>query len=219
VRDAPLTHAESRALFDRFGSRQDWQAFYEDAAVERLLVAGRFELASAVVEFGSGTGRLAERLLRALLPPHAAYVAFDSSTTMVTLARSRLCVFGDRASVALTDGTPQLPLPADCCDRFLATYVIDLLSRRDARDLIVEARRVLVTGGLLCLVSLTSGQGAISRAVEMLWMGIHRRQPQLLGGCRPVQLLEHIGPQWHLRHYEDVRRFGVCSEVVVAEAA
>jgi hypothetical protein len=69
VRDAPLTHAEARTFYDRFGSRQDWQAFYEDAAVERLLVAGRFDLASTVVEFGSGTGRLAERLLRTLLAP------------------------------------------------------------------------------------------------------------------------------------------------------
>jgi ubiquinone/menaquinone biosynthesis C-methylase UbiE len=138
---------------------------------------------------------------------------------MVMLARSRLSAFGARARVALTDGAPLLPLPADCCDRFLATYVIDLLSRRDARDLIVEARRVLVTGGLLCLVSLTSGQGAIARAVEMLWMAIHRWRPRLLGGCRPVHLLELMGPQWHLRHYEVVCRFGLCSDVLVAEAA
>ena len=53
-----------RAFYDRFGGKQDWQRFYEDPALRDLICHGSFDEAHAVVEFGCGTGRLAEHLLR-----------------------------------------------------------------------------------------------------------------------------------------------------------
>ena len=111
-----LTHAQAWAFYDRFGSRQDLQRLYEDAALERLLANATLRQAHAVGEFGCGTGRLAERMLDELLPLDATYLGYDVSLTMIELARARLARFGPRACVAQTDGSPALPLADSTCD-------------------------------------------------------------------------------------------------------
>lgn len=66
---------------------------------------------------------------------------------MVALARNRLSLWGERATVLLADGTPHVPLSDGSVDRFLACYVLDLLSGQDIRDLLSEAHRVLAPEG------------------------------------------------------------------------
>ncbi len=211
-----LTHDQARAFYDRFGSKQDLQRFYEDRAVEALLGHGDFEQAHSVVELGCGTGRLAERLLRERLPATARYLAVDVSATMVALARSRLQPFGDRARAVQTDGALALPAPDGSCDRFLATYVLDLLGEEDIRAALGEARRLLGPGGRLCLASLTFGQTLASRLLCRVWTGIHGLRPQLVGGCRPLRLEDHLRGDWRIVHHQVVCTLGVCSELVVA---
>ncbi|MFQ5351241.1 MAG: class I SAM-dependent methyltransferase, partial [Thermoanaerobaculia bacterium] len=96
-----LGRAEARTFYDRFGPRQDRQAFYEDAALEGLLAEGGFEGARSVAEFGCGTGRFAEILLAEKLPAEAVYLGVDLSPRMVELARTRLARFGGRARVVV----------------------------------------------------------------------------------------------------------------------
>ncbi len=59
-------------MYDRIGSLQDSQAFYEDRATGLLLQHGEFSSAESVFEFGCGTGRFALRLLEEYLPPQPA---------------------------------------------------------------------------------------------------------------------------------------------------
>jgi len=214
-----LTHAQAGAFYDRFGSKQDLQRFYEDAAIDRLLANAALRQAHAIVEFGCGTGRLAARMLDELLPADTTYVGYDVSRTMVELARARLTRFGSRARVAKTDGSLALPLANGVCDRFVSTYVFDLLSPADARAVAEEARRVLVREGLLCLVSLAPGAGLFARTIEALWRLVWRLRPQLVGGCQPVELRALMGPSWRILYREVVCRLGLCSEVLVAGPA
>jgi len=214
---AELTSAQARAFYDRFGKKQDLQRFYEDAALDLLLANSDLRHARSVAEFGAGTGRLAARLFEERLPLDAVYFGYDLSETMVELARARLARFGSRASVSLTDGAPALPLAKGSCDRFVCTYVLDLLSPADALAVAEEARRVLAPGGRLCLASLAPGTGPISKAVQTIWEALWRNRPQLVGGCRPVKLLNLIGPGWEILYREVVCRIGLCSEVLVAE--
>ena len=58
-----LTPAQAMQFYDRMGARQDWSRFYEAAAIDRMIEQGDFGNAQRVVEFGCGTGRIAERLL------------------------------------------------------------------------------------------------------------------------------------------------------------
>src|SRR5512143_3597440 len=198
-----LTRDEARRVYDRIGARQDTQAFYENAALAVLLRHGAFAEATRVFELGCGTGRVAELLLDAHLPATASYRGIDLSPTMVGLARARLARFGARAQVALATGDPPRDEPAAAYDRFLSTYVLDLLSDDDIAAVLVEAHRMLVPGGLLCLTSLSTGCGPGSRLVARVWSAVHRWRPALVGGCRPLELLPLLAPEaWAVRHIE-----------------
>jgi ubiquinone/menaquinone biosynthesis C-methylase UbiE len=215
----PLDAVGARRFYDRIGRLQDTQRFYENPAVRRLIELGDFEQALVVFELGCGTGRLAANLLGSVLPSRARYVAVDVSPVMVRIASQRLSPWIDRAAVKLLEA-PALSLPDDDAtfDRFLATYVFDLLSPDQARALMDHAARLLAPGGLIALVSLTNGTTTSSRLVCSAWNAIALRWPSLVGGCRPIELQDLVtGPKWRVRHVEVLVRLGVPSEVVIAE--
>ncbi len=212
-----LTHAETKAFYDRFGARQDSQAFYEDRATDELIAHGAFAEARAVFEFGCGTGRFAARLLAEHLPPEATYHGVDISDTMVELARARLAPWRERAAIALAEGSMRLTASEGTFDRFVSNYVCDLLSEDDIRGLIAEAHRVLTPDGRLCLTGLTFGQTPFSRIVTAAWRAGFALNPKWLGGCRPIRLLAYLDPKdWEIRHHAVVERFGIACEAVVA---
>lgn len=214
---AVLSHEQARRVYDRIGSRQDTQAFYEDRATAILIQHGEFGTARRVLELGCGTGRFAVRLLSHHLPADASYRALDLSPTMVGLARARLAPFGSRAEAILTDGSPPTSEATGSRDRFVSNFVLDLLSEEDIATVVREAHRILVPGGLLCVSSLSSGAGGFSRFMSRVWSRVHQWRPALVGGCRPVELLTWVSsPQWEVRHHSKLAPFGVPSEVVVA---
>jgi ubiquinone/menaquinone biosynthesis C-methylase UbiE len=212
-----LSRRQARDFYDRLGSKQDWQRFYEDPAVADLIAHLSLGAATSVIEFGCGTGRMAESLLAHHLPSEATYSGIEISSTMARLAKRRLARFGTKARVVLTKGEIQLDVKASSFDRFLSTYVLDLLTEDDIRSLVAEAHRVLVPSGLLGVVSLTHGFTPLSRVFERAWMSIFRVRPGLVGGCRPISLEDFIHAGWNIRHSEKTTSFGVPSEVLVAE--
>jgi len=215
-----LSHEEAKAFYDRFGAKQDSQSFYEDPALADLVAHADFERARSVFEFGCGTGRLADRLLSDHLPPDCRYRAVDISSTMVRLAGERLACWGDRAHVERTSGAMSVPAPDASADRFVATYVFDLLSESDIRLLLAEAGRVLKPHGLLCTVGLTRGVSPSGRLASLLWRALFRLSPKLVGGCRPVVVQVLLdGSVWSLRYRTVVQSFGISSEVLVTERA
>jgi ubiquinone/menaquinone biosynthesis C-methylase UbiE len=213
-----LSHDEARRFYDRFGARQDSQAFYEAPALADLVEHLELARARAVVELGCGTGRFAASLLRERLPPSATYLGIDVSTTMVELARRRLAEFGPRAEVRRSDGSPRIDAPDGAFDRYLSTFVLDLLSPADIGAALAEAHRVLEPGGLLGLVGLTSGERGAARAVSWLWTQVHRLRPALVGGCRPLEVLDFLPREgWKVRHRGVVAPYAIASEILVAE--
>jgi len=210
---------EARRFYDKFGTKQDRQSFYEDAALESLIELGKFSEAGSVFELGCGTGRLAARLLSDHLPASAQYVGVDLSSTMVHLAKDRLAPFDRRQEVHLSDGEFEISRYGGPFDRVVSTYVLDLLSLTDIQKCLVGAHAAMVKGGLFCHAGLTTGTGAISRATSSLWTLIHRIKPILVGGCRPVLLADLIpDDQWRLVRREVVISVAIPSEVVVVEA-
>lgn len=215
---AMLSHQQAKAFYDRFGRKQDWQAFYEDLATEAVIRNGKFDAARAVFEFGCGTGRFAERLLERHLSADARYVGVDISETMAALTKQRLARFAPRAQAYLTDGSPQLNFPGGTFDRFVSNYVFDLLEVEDIRTVLQEAWRMLPKDGLLALVSLTHGSTFVSRLVESLWMRLYRVRPGFVGGCRPISLSELVtGPSWTVVYARMFSRCGLASESLVAQ--
>ncbi|HSD11768.1 MAG TPA: class I SAM-dependent methyltransferase [Candidatus Binatia bacterium] len=212
-----MTREEIRLFYDRFGTRQDRQGFYEDAATRDLVAHAGFEEARTVFEFGCGTGRFAAGLLAHQLPEGAVYTAYDVSSTMVELARRRLMPFGHRVHVQLTDGSVRLDMPDTTFDRFVSNYVLDLLPAEDIVLLVQEAHRVLTPDGRLCLVSLTHGTTSISRLVSRVWTRVHGRRPNWVGGCRPIGLRDFIQDRLFQVEYRNVVvARGIPSEILIA---
>jgi ubiquinone/menaquinone biosynthesis C-methylase UbiE len=212
-----LTRKETEAFYDRFGPKQDKQAFYEDPAIRVLIEHAHFDQAEAVVEFGSGTGRFAKHLLADHLSETATYWGCDISKTMVALAENRIRPYGKRAKVVEMDGGLGFPQADACTDRFVSNYVLDILPEEDIQRVLKEAHRILRKDGLVCLVSITSGVHLISKLVMVVWKWTHALRPTLVGGCRPIELSQYLtSNDWDTTHQSIVVAFGVASEVIVA---
>jgi ubiquinone/menaquinone biosynthesis C-methylase UbiE len=213
-----LTSEQARRVYDRIGRAQDWQRFYEDAATPELVAHAGFDTAHAVVELGCGTGRFAAALLARHLPPEATYLGVDLSPRMVALASERLAPWRDRAAVSLVDGDAVMPVSDGAADRFVANYVFDLLGPDDTRAALAGARRVLAPDGLLCTAGITHGDAGVARFVSRAWTDVWTRLPSLVGGCRPIKVVDALDPEhWEVRHRRTVVAWGVTSEVVIAE--
>jgi ubiquinone/menaquinone biosynthesis C-methylase UbiE len=213
---ADFTVEQARAFYDRFGRKQDWQSFYEDPATRLLIEHGAFEQAHRVVEFGCGTGRFAERLLRDHLAADSSYLGIDVSRTMVGLARERLRPWANRVEIRLSDGSSALAEPDASADRFLSNYVFDLLGTGQIDEVLNQAHRALRPAGLLCVVSLTHGRGIFAGLVCAAWKRIHAFSPRMVGGCRPLELTKFVGARWRIDYLNAVSSFGVTSEVLIA---
>jgi SAM-dependent methyltransferase len=212
-----LSHDEARRVYDRVGRLQDTQAFYEDPTTRLLLDHGEFRSASAVFEFGCGTGRFAVKLLEAFLSPSASYLGVDISPKMASIARARLAKYGSRAKVLVTSGGPPSEEPSESCDRFVSNYVMGLLSEGDIRSVVADAHRLLREDGIICLADLSHGTDPISRGVARLWGWVQARKPSLVGGCRPIELAEFLSPaDWQIEHQAGVVAWGIPSEALVA---
>jgi len=212
-----LSREQARKIYDRIGSWQDAQAFYEDRAVQRMTEFAAFSEARRVVEFGCGTGRYAVKLLSADLSSSATYHGIDISPTMVALARDRLSAFSPRASVTLSDGSPPGVFSGPPFDRFVANYVLDLLAEDDIRAVLEAAHSLLEPGGRLCLTSLSVAPQWSSRFILSCWSMVRSIHPMLVGGCRPLSLLDYVHePAWKILREERVIQFGVPSQVLVA---
>ncbi len=215
---AVLGHAAVRAYYDRFGARQDSQSFYEEPAIDVMISHADFEHAQYVFEFGCGTGKLAQRLLDTQLPLSAQYLGSDLSPVMTRLAQRRIEAHAARARIVHTEGEVHFPFDDGEIDRVVSCYVLDLLSDEDIRAYLDEAHRTLRPGGLVCLASLGRGVGMFSRLVSVLWSGVFRISPSIVGGCRPIELDTFVDPaQWRLVYRNIVTPFGVPSEVRILE--
>ena len=213
-----VTHGQARRIYDLIGRGQDTRPLSERRALDELARRCVFETATAVLEFGCGTGRYAAELFSTRLSSECRYVGVDVSPKMVGLAREKLTPWAARARVQLTDGSPRLSEPDGSCDRFFSTYVLDLLSGEDTAALLAEAHRVLRPGGLLGLVGLTCGASPSARAVTAAWRRLWAIRPWLLGGCRPIEITSLLSSaEWTLRDQMTVGKYLLTSQVVVAE--
>jgi len=80
-----------------------------------------------------------------------------------------------------------------------------------------EARRVLGPGGLLCATGLTTGERGLARFVSRAWKGVWARWPALVGGCRPIRLVDALdSSQWVVSYQRTVVAWGIASEILIA---
>ena len=213
-----FTPDDARRFYDRFGSKQDTQGFYENPALDDLVEPRRLR----ACPLGPGI-RLWNRLIRP-------QTLRDGSPGRCSLSRSGHQRDHDRTgdqeagavAGSCRGATGRWHSMSPCAQCLRRSLLSDLCVRPPgpaySRHLIAEAHRVLIPGGLLCTVNLTHGTGAFSRFVSRLWTSICDRYPKLVGGCRPIHLTELLEPEgWRIRHHRTLVSFGICSEIMVAE--
>jgi SAM-dependent methyltransferase len=212
-----LSPDHARRTYDRIGSWLDTQRFYEDPALDELVRRGEFGNAKAVIDFGCGTGRLLERLLRDELPPSATVLGLDLSPRMTGLTQDRLSAYSRRATVRQGGGADLSALPPASSDRFLATYVLDLMSQESIAGILQEARRLLTPDGLLCIAALGEGEAGLSRLVSGTITFFNRLSPVLTSGCRPIALESIlVAQEWSTNSRTVLSAYGITSQIIVA---
>ncbi len=213
-----LTRDEAKRFYDSIGKKQDVQ-FYENRALSALVSFSDFRSARSVFEFGCGTGRFAVQLLTRYLDEGCTYRGIDISDRMVAICKERLAGWRDRADVELVTGPLGMDSPDNTYDRFVTTYVLDLLDEDDMQKVLSEAHRVLKPSGLLCVVSLTRGDTPFCRLMSAAWTRLFLLKPYWVGGCRPVDVGNSLDRErWRIVHDEIISAFGISSEALVAEA-
>jgi ubiquinone/menaquinone biosynthesis C-methylase UbiE len=136
---------------------------------------------------------------------------------MHELATQRLHAHAERVELRLGNALPQLLYGAASFDRFLAAYVLHLLSPDDITRTLEQAHRVLLPGGLLCLPSLTTGTARLSRLITRAWELLWSLKPELVGGCRPIVISDHLDQTaWTLRYHQTITTLAISSEVLIA---
>src|SRR5262249_45027804 len=135
------TRKQIKSFYDRLGRLLDTQRFFKQPALNQLLKYSNFEKARFVYELGCGTGRLAEKIL--MLNSELRYSGSDLSPTMTELTRKRLVRFGSQATVHISNGDPEISLSDGVADRFVSTYVFDLMPVSEITSVLDEAYRIL----------------------------------------------------------------------------
>jgi ubiquinone/menaquinone biosynthesis C-methylase UbiE len=133
---------EMTALEQGFCRSAPWRWFARHVVVPWALQGEH--LSGDVLEIGSGSGAMADELLRRF--PEVRLTATDYDDAMVDVARDRLHTFGDRVDVRQADSR-QLPFPDESFDVVVSFIMLHHVI--DWEKALAEAVRVLRPGGRL----------------------------------------------------------------------
>ena len=196
-------------LWDRVARFYDLQRFLEQPALRAALALAGPRSDDRVLDVGTGTGALLRELARSGLSP-AEVVGVDASTRMLEHARSAGLPGEWRLQLA---DARRLPFPDECFSLVFTAYLLNVLSDEDGKAALREARRVLVPGGRLVVVTPVAPVSALARPYRWLWEVAPRRLPRWYAGIRlldPEPLIRAVGLQPEARRYVGLGYPSVC---------
>jgi len=101
---------------------------------------------------------------------------------------------------------------------FVSNFVLDLLNDEDINKTLGEAYRMLKKDGKMCLTSLGYKNKNERSILTSLWLFLYHYVPNLLGGCRPINIIDNYLPadKWKVTYHEFVSAYGLDNEVLIA---
>jgi len=123
-----LSPEDVKRFYDRIGSRQDWQRFYESSRCQRIDCSFCFRVSIISFRVRMRNGSMSFATTTASSTPNGALRCSGQSRTVIGQTGRRLKPWSGRARACLSHGSPQIPEPDRSFDRFIATYVLDLLA-------------------------------------------------------------------------------------------
>ena len=151
-----------------FGQHRLWRNKALKAVLKQMPGAGNKPL--KVLDVATGTGDVAFKL-HSLLPA-ATITGIDLSDGMLDIARSKLGKLpaGEQKQLAFGKGDSLcMPFHDQYFDLLTVAYGIRNFS--DLRKGIGEMRRVLKTGGMLCIIELSSPEGFLTKPLYNFYSG------------------------------------------------
>jgi ubiquinone/menaquinone biosynthesis C-methylase UbiE len=220
----PSSHALSipqiQSFYNAVGPMLDIMSVLEDKPRSRAVQHAQLSTTcTSVLEIGSGTGRTAEKVLQEYSNIKS-YTCVEVSSRMAELTRKRLETYTDNCEIhVLQQNALATPWPSVDC--ILAFYVLDIMNESDIHVFLSKARESLQnSSGKVVLVSITMpppSTGIWGRVVMGTWQWTASRVPLLVGGCRPIELMNYLKKdEWKVQEYETKSVFGYTSEIAIA---
>jgi ubiquinone/menaquinone biosynthesis C-methylase UbiE len=169
----------------------------------------------AMLEIGVGTGRSLVELAGAV-GATGRVCGIDLSPGMLAIARKRITKAGLVGSAALARADAvRLPYQASSFDGIFMSFTLELFDTPEIQAVLAECRRVLRTGGRLCVTAMAKKPkaGLTTRLYERL----HEMLPNILD-CRPIYVQETVREAgFHVAETTAFSMFGLDGEVVLGE--
>jgi demethylmenaquinone methyltransferase/2-methoxy-6-polyprenyl-1,4-benzoquinol methylase len=134
---------------------------------------------------------------------------------MLDVTRSRVEKVGLTERVVLECGdAAQLPFDASFFDRVFMSFTLELFDTPEIPIVLSECRRVLRSGGRICVVAM-SKKGK-SSASTRLYEWFHAKLPQYVD-CRPIYVQESLrSAGFHIVDVSGLSLLGLRGEIVLA---
>lgn len=208
---------QTEAYFDRFGWLMSITNRLDRPVYRRLLTLGRFQDCRHVLEIGGGRGVFAATMLGNPACAHTEMVVTELSSVLRRQLHRRLARFGRRAHV-ISDPGPNYKFADGTFDRIVACFVFEMMEPPTLVEYIQASHRMLREGGLVCLLSVTDGTDAPSRALMAIGKRLAKVSPWLTLGARYRDLEPFFDPeQWTIARCQTVTHMGCSTRITIAQ--
>ncbi|MGD9404458.1 MAG: methyltransferase domain-containing protein [Anaerolineae bacterium] len=176
--------AEAKETYDKMSH---WYDVLAGSSEQEFVQLGLEKLAAArgevILEIGFGTGHALVTLAQAVGDSGRVY-GIDISEGMLRVAQERVRQAGLSGSVDLRRGdAAQLPFESEFFDAVFMSLTLELFDTPEIPTVLEECKRVLQSGGRLCVVAMSKkgNHGLMLRLYE--WA--HEKLTQYID-CRPI---------------------------------
>jgi demethylmenaquinone methyltransferase/2-methoxy-6-polyprenyl-1,4-benzoquinol methylase len=178
------SRAEAKETYDKMSH---WYDVLAGSSEQEFVQLGLEKLAAArgevILEIGFGTGHALVTLAQAVGDSGRVY-GIDISEGMLRVAQERVRQAGLSGSVDLRRGdAAQLPFESEFFDAVFMSFTLELFDTPEIPTVLEECKRVLQSGGRLCVVAMSKkgNHGLMLRLYE--WA--HEKLTQYID-CRPI---------------------------------
>lgn len=209
------TKEEAKASYDRMSRWYDVLAGHsERKAIDIGLDKLDVKEGDTVLEVGFGTGEGILKLAESVGSSGRVY-GIDISQGMLEITQKKIgdVDLSDRVDLMRGDAV-KIPYEESSFDAIFMSFTLELFDTPEIPIVLNECKRVLIAGGLICVISLSKGKD--DGFMVHLYEWIHNRLPSLVD-CRPIYVHDElINAGFHIQSKTDMSMWGLPVEVVLA---